>query len=165
MWTKTGWELDYRLLEQLIARLDELRPRKLLELGSGRSTVELARWANANGASLTTIEHDTRFARQVRRATRGMTLDYQIRPLVGGFYAGVRYPDGIDFALIDGPPGSLSNGRSQTLPMMWPYLSDGAEVWLDDADRPAEAESVARWQRELPVEVVGRRSRVAVLRK
>lgn len=165
MWNNTGYELRDSTTQQMMDRIDELQPRVIVELGSGRSTVKLARWAATHNAHFTAIEHDERWAKQVRRRTRDSHFDYQIRPLKRGFYSGLTLPRGIQFALIDGPPGALSNGRRASLPTLWPYLADGAEVWMDDVDRPAEQESISRWKVGLPLTDVELRGHLAVIRK
>lgn len=56
------------------------------------------------------------------------------------------------------------SGRRRTLHDLWPHLADQAEVWLDDADRPRERQSVAEWSSTYPLDVSSL-GRVAVLRK
>ena len=165
MWNRTGYELSDTTTRELLERLDDLMPLTIVELGSGRTTVEIAKWAKEHSAAFTAVEHDERWARQVRRRTRGIDFDYQVCPLRHGFYSGVKFPQRINFALIDGPPGSLSDGRRHTLPYLWPYLAPGAEVWLDDAHRTGETKALSRWQAGLPLERVELRGHLAVIRK
>lgn len=61
-------------------------------------------------------------------------------------------PSGIDFALIDGPPG-LTVGREAALFAFWPYLSPEWEIWLDDADRDHEKGCLMLWSRFFPFEL------------
>jgi hypothetical protein len=75
----------------------------------------------------------------------------RLGPVIAGSYLGLGYRLGpvlahgpFDFALIDGPP-ALNIGRFITLLSIWPHLTIGAIVLLDDASREALE---GRWMRE-----------------
>jgi predicted O-methyltransferase YrrM len=51
---------------------------------------------------------------------------------------------GPELVFIDGPPAAV--GRHETLLTIADLLKDGAEILLDDADRPGEQEVIAYWK-------------------
>lgn len=148
----SGWELRQDTIEDLVARLDELEPRVIVELGSGRSTLYIARWANEHGARFVSLEHKEVFAEETRGICRDVSVDLRCVPLVDGFYQ-TDLPHEIDFALIDGPPGLYGVGRMNTFPSLEPYLAPEFEVWLDDASRGHEQECVKAWSDTYPLDV------------
>lgn len=148
----TGWALDRGTAAELDARLATLRPKVIVEAGSGSSTVILARYAKATGAKVVTLEHLPVFADRTRaaldRAVPGHSVDLRLAPLVeadGGPWYDTGLPDDVDFALVDGPPEG-AGGRAAALPALWPHLAPGWEAWLDDGTRPGEQAAVASWQ-------------------
>ena len=142
--------------------------RELVELGSGVSTVVLARLVRERGGRVTSLEHDPNWARIVRSQLEHELLTdvatlveapLEPHPLaLGGapWYSGAaveRIPHGIDLLLVDGPPGygeGMEQSRHPALPALAEHLAPGSVVVLDDATRPAETEIVERWQSELP---------------
>lgn len=155
----TGWALDRGTAAELDARLATLRPKVIVEAGSGSSTVVLARYARATGAKVVTLEHSPAFADRTRaaldRAAPGHAVDLRLAPLVsgeGGPWYDTGLPDDVDFALIDGPPEG-TGGCAAALPALWPHLAPGWEAWLDDATRAGERAAVASWQARYGVAV------------
>jgi predicted O-methyltransferase YrrM len=158
----TGWALDRGTAAELDARLADLRPKVVVEAGSGSSTVILARYAAATGAQVVTLEHDPRYAARTTalldRLVPGHTVDLRVAPLAdvagpcGGPWYDTALPSDIDFALVDGPP-EASGGRAAALPALWSHLAPGWEVWLDDGTRPGERAAVAAWKARYGVTV------------
>jgi hypothetical protein len=149
-------------LAMLDERLAVLRPQLAVECGSGAST----RILRVHAARAITLEHLERWAAdtEIYCADVGPG-ELIVAPIVDvGTPAGllpfydVELPDGIDFALIDGPPGTI--GRSGTLFALWPHLAERAVVWLDDADREAEERALLLWQRHYPIRIERLSSRV-----
>lgn len=142
------WALPDAALDALRERLAVLRPAVAVEAGSGRSTYVMAEHVGR----LVTLEHERRFADRLvglpgnvdLRCVRLMSLS----TTAGVFpWYDAALPDGIGFALIDGPPGSI--GRGGALFALAPHLAEGAEVWLDDIDRPGEQAILAAWAEHL----------------
>ena len=148
--------------------------RSLLELGSGTSTVVLARLLRQLGGHLTSVEHDELWLERVRRWLDIEGLADQVTlvhaPLVpssqalatSSWYDEVVLKDAalphapFDLVLVDGPPaGEERDGtaRFPALPFLLPHLAAGALVVLDDAHRPGETEVLRRW-RELAPDLV-----------
>jgi predicted O-methyltransferase YrrM len=136
-----GWVMhpdDVRLLR---ARVEGLAPSLAVECGSGQTTQvlrEVARW-------VISLEHDGKWAADTREFVTATNGEVRCVPLRDRWYQTV-LPDGIGFALIDGPPGYI--GRDLTLPNLLPHLAPGAVVWLDDVDRREERRIIDAWCEE-----------------
>ncbi len=150
--------------------------RRVVELGSGISTVLLARLLcqrrPGGGFRLVAVEHDARWARWVTeqldregigsdvvvvhaplalhpRAEHGLSW-YDEGALNGGLRTALR-GEHIDLLLVDGPPAYAAGhglARYPALPVLYDWLAPGATVVLDDAERPGEQEVLGRWERE-----------------
>jgi Methyltransferase domain len=149
--------------------------RRLVELGSGVSTVLLARLLTRqrppSGWRLASVEHDASWAQrvtdQLKREHIGRHVTVIHAPLVPHplAAAGLLWYDeaivaaGLDAVLgddladllvVDGPPAYAEGhglARYPALPVLQHRLAPGATVVLDDIDRPGEQEVVRRWER------------------
>ena len=133
-----GWVMHPDDVGLLRARVSGLSPALAVECGSGESTQvlrECARW-------VISLEHDGKWAADSRKFVTAPNGEIRCVPLEDGWYSTV-LPNGIGFALIDGPPGYI--GRQSTLPNLLPSLAPGAVVWLDDIDRPEERAIIDGW--------------------
>ena len=150
--------------------------RRVVELGSGISTVLLARLLNQRpplgGFRVAAVEHDAGWARWVReqlnREGTGSQVVIVHAPLVPhplaapglSWYDAAALAEGlrtamrgepIDLLLVDGPPAHGAGhglARYPALPDLRDRLGPGATVVLDDAERPGEQEVLRRWERE-----------------
>ena len=152
--------------------------RRIVELGSGISTVLLARLLGQLSAPgerrLAAVEHDGRWARwlvsQLVREGVGdhvVVVDAPLRAADCGCWghavvldaaavdAGLDEAMGgdvIDLLVVDGPPafavGLEQLARHPALPMLWNRLAPGATLALDDLERPGEKEVLRRWEGE-----------------
>lgn len=157
------WAMPLGALAELDARLDVLRPRRILELGSGDSTVTFARYAKrchdrGERVDVVALESSTRFlddtTSRLENACLRAYAEVRHAPLSEPLqrHGGARmyetsslYGEQLfDFALIDGPT-LASGGRAATYPSIRPYLTDRAEIWLDDAQRKSELAALRRW--------------------
>lgn len=157
-----NWALDRWAAEELAAHLDRTRPRVIVESGSGSSTVLLAEYAARTGAHVVSLEHHPVFGAMTtqRLKDRGL-IDHvdlvqaelkQVTTTAGPMlWYSAPLPDRIDFALIDGPPGTV--GRTAALYALMPSLHGDWRVWLDDAARPGERDALALWAGALPISV------------
>ena len=168
--------------------------RRIVELGSGISTVLLARLlcqrSPLGGFRIAAVEHDAGWAQWVTeqldregtgpdvvvvhaplaphpRAERGLTW-YDQNALTAGLQCALR-GDRIDLLLVDGPPAFATGhglARYPALPVLLDRLAPGATVVLDDAERPGEQEVLRRWEREtgLDFDRLADRAGVAVAR-
>ena len=150
--------------------------RRIVELGSGVSTVLLARLLTqrppAGGFLMAAVEHDAVWARwvseQLDREGIGTDVTIVRAPLVPHPRAerGLRWydeaalaerlrealrADPIDLLVVDGPPAHAAGhglARYPALPVLADHLAPDSTVVLDDAERPGEREVLRRWERE-----------------
>jgi predicted O-methyltransferase YrrM len=149
--------------------------RRVVELGSGMSTVLLARLLTQRrprgGWRLASVEHDASWAQRVTdqldRENIGRHVSVIHAPLVPHHLAAADllwYDDAavaagldamlrgdlVDLLVVDGPPAFVAGhglARAPALPVFQHRLAPGATVVLDDIDRPGEQEVVRRWER------------------
>jgi predicted O-methyltransferase YrrM len=165
----TPYSLPAASIMMLWGLLHRVKPRKILEAGSGISTVVFAAYARATASRseavplVVSLEHDCRWA----DATREMLSNDGLSPyarvinapigtldLFGHSLLGYSVPPrdladivgdaGFDFLLIDGPPAHAI-GRLGSLLVVMDCLLPGATVILDDALRDHERECWHRW--------------------
>lgn len=151
-----------------------LGPReRILECGSGISTVLIARLLAQRGGNLVSLEHDQRWASFVERELEAEGLGGHARVLLAplephplelggnGWYpaevteAAVQSLGAIDLLIVDGPPADrpeIELSRYPALPVFAGALAPGAAVVLDDASRPGETQVLERWEAELGLE-------------
>ena len=160
-----GWAASPDFLVRVRERVLRRRPNTLVECGSGISTVVTAlTLREVGGGHVWSLEHSPEHARATRLelekhgvASFATIVDAPLEPhTIDGqpwtWYATRGLPDGaIDMLVIDGPPkrtGKLA--RWPAGPLLFPRLSPGAVVLLDDAARPDEQEAVRRWRAAFP---------------
>ena len=150
--------------------------RRIVELGSGVSTVLLARLLTRQrprgGWRLAAVEHDAGWVQRVTdeldREGIGDHVAVLHAPLVphalaeadllwydeAAMAAGLDAALGgelIDLLVVDGPPAYAAGyglARYPALPVLQHRLAPGATVVLDDVERPGEQEVVRRWESE-----------------
>jgi predicted O-methyltransferase YrrM len=150
-------------LAQLVRIIDECAPDSVLELGSGVSTIVLARRLQQAGhGRLVALEHLPEHAQRTRAelAAHGLAevaavLDAPLEDVDIGtarwswYRLGSAVPSRIDALFVDGPPaGTGTLARYPALPQLADRLAPGSVVFVDDGDRPDEREMVRRWQAE-----------------
>jgi predicted O-methyltransferase YrrM len=163
------WALPDDVLNELDRHLQNTKPDLAVEAGSGRSTAVLARRCRR----VVSFEHMPNIARQTMRPIATGNVDVRVARLkpyrtpAGTFrWYDTPTPDGIDFALIDGPPGRKV-GRQAAGFAIIPNVKDDGVVWLDDADRDHEQQCLALWSKHLPIIVEPHPTfdRIAIIRK
>jgi predicted O-methyltransferase YrrM len=150
------------------------RPRAILELGCGVSTLIFSYYAKecarAGGAVPTvhSIEHSPEWIGIVAQRLVALGLSSQVTmieaPLKKVHVAGIdtecydpaalagRVGDAsVDFCLIDGPPAIQDPlSRVGCLPMIARCLAPGSRVLLDNTAREGERRAIAAWRRIYP---------------
>ena len=155
---------------QLTHELLLLKPRVILELGAGTSSVLVAlsvKHLNYGHVKHIAIDHDARYlllAQDLAQAN-GVAdcIDFQLCPLAkrkaDGFewYTGVRelIADGttIDILVVDGPPATgkgQEKVREFALPELYDLLSPTCTIFLDDTNREGEASIATAWAERFP---------------
>jgi predicted O-methyltransferase YrrM len=150
-----GWAASPDFLLTLAHITKSIRPRLTVELGSGTSTLVLAK---SGARKIISLDHSEEFGNQ----TRQMLASHGIRGVDIRIHELESYPSGykwyakstlkglakIDLLVIDGPPSSTNpDARYPALEHLIPLLSLKATVILDDVDRDEErklADAIAR---------------------
>jgi len=153
-----GWTLAPDALRFVTQMVREVRPRHVLEMGSGLSTRLLAREA-VGGCVISSVDHDPQYNWETGGGQAG-NVAFHLAPLVvrefGGKLCGAYLirPDRmaskepVDLVVIDGPPVNLG-GREGTLYQVMDYARAGTVVLLDDSKRPEERAAIRAWQDNL----------------
>ena len=166
-----GWELAPDVLQLLWSLVHALRPRHVLEFGSGLSTLVLARASARIGCVVSAVDNDPVFARATAERLSpedAEVVALQTAPLVARTRAGRLHPAYLvdaarlgssraaDLILIDGPPEVLG-GRLGMLYQALDHAQAGTIVLVDDAEREGERRALAAWESTLGDSVTIRR--------
>lgn len=163
----TPWSIPDDGMVVLERLVQEHRPGLVLELGSGRSTVQLASYLAAAGfGRLVSLDHLRKFSRQAETQlevnglegavqTRWAPLADHGQPdcLAPSWYAASGWSDleGISMLVVDGPPGAVVRcARDPAVPLLLPRLDAGCVLVLDDTNRTDERMTLDHWQELIP---------------
>ncbi len=157
-----GWAASTDLLGEVLRVIAAQRPQRVIELGSGLSTLVIAAALRSNGGGhLFSIDAESDYAAATRAQLQRHGLsdwaEVRVAPLKQLSFEDSTRPwydisqladlKDIDLLLIDGPPTLLrADIRYPALPYFWNRLNPGAVVLLDDAARPAERAIASVWQ-------------------
>lgn len=155
-----SWKADVWFLRRIVEAIERLRPREVVELGCGASTLVIARALERNGGGrLSSYDQHAGFVEATSQwlASHGLGAALRHAPMVEDpshwshtWYELQSLPLEIDLLVIDGPPWSLNpfiRGRAEIL---FDRIAVGGIVLLDDAARPGERMVAARWKRDWP---------------
>ena len=164
-----GPSIDAWHARSLLFILQEYKPRTILELGSGSSTIIIARTLQIMGISPElhiSVDHESRFLSNTQELARNNRVDQLVnfehcplQPLADfdlPWYSRIPELVGhtkLDLVVIDGPPAyaeNMGNAREPALTVLRPYLNDNAVIILDDANRVGEQDVVAAWLKQYP---------------
>ena len=160
-----GWAASPDFLLTIFRQAMSQKPEVMVECSSGTSTVILARAAELNGrGKVYSLEHEPVFAEKTRQELERCGLSHRatvidaplVKHRIGDkdwlWYDVSGLPDmGVDLMVVDGPPFMIGElARYPAGPVIFPRLTPGAAVYLDDADREPETEIVKRWAAEFP---------------
>lgn len=149
-----GWDIGEATLREIVAIFLERDISRVVEYGSGKSTVRLA--LQFPDIEIISLEHDRYFAGQ----TIALCNKYQIsnarvclrelkwRRIGLGLYktyARDELPKDIDAVIVDGPPGTVYRGREACLYDIFNNIKEDGVVILDDYNRPPEKDAVRNW--------------------
>lgn len=180
------WRISPDFATQLVILVRKQKPRLIVELGSGVSTV-IASYClqQQGGGRVISFEHEARFAKVSADdvADHGLSEWAEVRhvPLVETtvngearrWYDRSKFDDlevgEIDLLTVDGPPENTGiMARYPALPLLYEKLRPGALILVDDYMRDSEYAMVGRWLNEFDCELVlaeANEKGVAVLRK
>jgi predicted O-methyltransferase YrrM len=147
-------------LLELLHLIRTRRPRLVLELGSGTSTVWIAYVLAECGGRLVSLDHDHEYAQRTRAvlAAHDLTEVAEVReaPLVAHEIDGRTFQwydadaltdlRDVDFLLVDGPPAATGpDARYPALHVLRARLADSATIVFDDANRRDEQAALRQW--------------------
>ena len=158
------WAILPDLAEILVHLMAEHKPRVVLELGSGTSTLILAycRKVMNLGCQIISVESEAAFAEETRKLLwdhgLGDSVTIIVAPLVATMVGEQTFQwfddtngwletlPPVDLLLVDGPPGKIQKlSRHPALPKLWQRLSGDPIIVLDDGYRPDEQKIAELW--------------------
>jgi predicted O-methyltransferase YrrM len=154
-----SWAASPDVLLTLLGLAKSSKPARILDLGSGMSTLVLAH--SAPQSTVISIDNSAEYAGKTAKllASHGITnVDIRIAPLTP-HSSGVEWYDlsklgdisSIDLLFIDGPPGSKNDrARHPALTECLAKLSPRAIVVIDDAGRDGEKDMAQEFAKALP---------------
>lgn len=166
------WALSPSSRLYLWRRVLRQKPLRIIEFGSGQSTLLFALYAaemaaHGRDVQICSIEHDGAWVREMNGRLRSLGLEKSVTlieaPLIAQQLLGREMTaysvscdtladfcdgGGFDFCLIDGPPATA--GRAGSLALVANHLCCGATILLDDAFRPDELAVVREWRQAWP---------------
>ena len=177
-----GFAIDAQALGHLVTLVEEHQPMRILELGSGTSTIWLGYLCRTYGGKLVSLDHLEKYLALTKQAVQRHQLEEQIEcrfaPLeetecdgrTFNWYSADALEDqhDIDLLIADGPPQATGpQARYPSLPKLIDRLAPNALVILDDAHRKDEADIVDAWLQAYPdfEKIEHGTSRLAVLQR
>ena len=157
-----GWAASPDFLLTLAHVTRKVKPRLTVELGSGISTLVLAK---SGAKKIVSLDHSVEFGTQTKEmlsshGVRGVDIRiHELETYPGGYkwYAKSTYKglSKIDLLVIDGPPSSTNpDARYPAFEHLIPLLSPKATVILDDVYRDEERKLADAITQALPNHVL-----------
>lgn len=155
-----SWKADTFMLHRLVDVIEERRPQSVVELGSGATSLVIAQALSRNGGgTLHSYDQHAPFVNEMGGwlAEHGLAANFNHAPLIqrdarwpGLWYGLASVPLAIDLLVIDGPPWAVHPFARGMAERLFPLLTPGAVVLLDDAARPGERYVARRWRKRWP---------------
>lgn len=155
-------------LHLLSNEIFRLRPRTIVEVGSGTSTLVAAYCLKKIGSGkILSLDHLQKYADITCDTIRSHGLEdfadvvhaplkqYDFGDLSQQWYddASLQEVNSIDLLIVDGPPMNVAaRARYPAIPVLQNKLSDYVVVLLDDGAREAETETVDLWKQKFGLE-------------
>lgn len=148
------WAISRDLETALIALLEERRPRTVIELGAGLSTILLLRYAEQTGAATIHLDQPGRHHANLLSClkTAGLSPHFvRACPLVEDFYSPSLTADcdsPFDLVIIDGPRGSRARTSAAGVQFLARVIGRRSIVVADDTNRTPElrlVDQIANW--------------------
>ena len=153
-----SWKADTYLLHRIVDEIVALRPQNVVELGSGASSLVVAKALSQNGGGrLHSYDQHAPFVQEMRNwlAEHGLSGEFHHAPLTlrdpawpGLWYDLTDVPPLIDMLIIDGPPWAVHPFARGIAERLFERVVPGGVVLLDDAARPGEQIVARRWSRK-----------------
>ncbi|MET1754978.1 class I SAM-dependent methyltransferase [Novosphingobium sp. RD2P27] len=156
-----SWKADTYLLHRIVDLIEENKPRVIVELGCGATTLVLAKALalTGSGGKLYSYDQNASFVAEVEAwlATYRLPVRLQHAPLTfracdwpGQWYQIDEPPEEIDLLVIDGPPWAIHPFVRGAAEVLFSRLSSTGVIVLDDAARPGERYIARRWKQRWP---------------
>lgn len=159
-----GWAITPDFAKTVTALIKEHKPKLILELGSGVSTLVSAySLQEVRQGQVVSFEHEKQFA----AISSAALLKHAVQDSATVIYAPLKETviagktwlwydtdqlktlEHIDMVIVDGPPATTQKlARYPALPVLYPLLSADAVILVDDALREDEQQMVRRWLQE-----------------
>ncbi|MDO8392257.1 MAG: class I SAM-dependent methyltransferase [Actinomycetota bacterium] len=157
LWDNPDYSAGRAYVSQVDASAKQLSNGRILECGSGLTTVVLALRSRRSGSSLVSLEHEQSWVEVVRRRLKLAGLSPEIvrharlRDVDGAdwYTLPADFPASFDLIVCDGPPGATRGGRSGLGQLLPDVLSRGGSLVLDDTHRHDERSLADAWARTL----------------
>lgn len=163
------WAIEEKAALLISHKVASLRPSIIVELGSGVSTIIMAKTVEKLGLNtkIYSIDSDEIFLRETQNRVKAeklsnyRSINFVYAPLKKYVVSGKSYRwydikkealdfDKIDILFVDGPPGSVNkNARYPAVPLLNDYLGPGTVIILDDSKRKEEKEIADSWLLEV----------------
>jgi len=174
-WGNEGWSANEEFLsEALQIALDP--NSRILECGSGLSTLLMSICAESSHAELTSLEHNPAWRCKLQKLLRRYGANRAVvlsSPLTDyGDFCWYQLPDSprlhrrFTAVVCDGPPGDTPGGRYGLLPLLQEWLAPACLILLDDLERQEEQAVAESWTAQFGIscEIVGEAKPFARLR-
>lgn len=169
-----GWAISPHTAVELITQIRLHQPQKILELGSGASTL-IASYCleNLGRGQILSLDHNAYFGSKTNDNLKQHGLDgiakvvyapltlVEVQGSSWQWYDLMKVPQlkplrgQIDLLVIDGPPQDLQPlSRLPAFFALYDYLREGALILLDDYDRPDEKAIVKQALNDFRLEIV-----------
>jgi len=162
-----GWAISGDCAQRLLSLILVRRPTRIIEAGSGLSTLLAAQALELIGGEghVISLEHEKKWLDisvsmlvehgVSHRATvmHAPLVDTKIGDELFRWYdlTGVSLPDQAEIIFVDGPPKATGPlARYPALPLLFEHLRSDGVLLMDDATRPEERAAVERWNEEFP---------------
>jgi len=155
-----SWKADTYLLHRIVDIIAETRPATVVELGSGATSLVIAKALTQHGAGkLHSYDQHAPFVAAMGTwlAEHALTAAFHHAPLgqrdvrwPGLWYNLTAVPGSIDLLVIDGPPWAVHPFARGMAERLFPLIAPGGMVLLDDAARPGERYVAHRWKKAWP---------------
>ena len=156
-----GYAASPDYLYEIKKIIEKERPKLILEVGSGLSTIISSYTLRKNElGKIISLDHDQKYGNQTIENIKKHNLEKYAKVLFAPLkeYENnllwydidvIDHIDSIDMLIIDGPPSKISScARYPALPLLINKLSDNAIIILDDASRKSEQQAINRWKSE-----------------
>ena len=160
-----GWAASPDFLLKLIELIFLYKPKNVIELGSGVSTIIIGLALNKiSEAKLVSLDHEEEYAIKTNglielnglgrkiKVNYSPLNSYKIEDSNWLWYDtnSIKSQANIDFIIVDGPPRKLQEkSRFPALPILFEKLSRESTIILDDSNRDNEIEVIESWQKFL----------------